>query len=235
MSIWSRIGEFLSQTAYGALSGLLEAVRTFFEGDADTRRRVTFSIAMIALSAKMAKADGIVSENEVRAFQDIFEIPENEAVHVSRVYNLAKQDVAGFDSYARQIARLCEKETFKAQILEDILHSLFYIAKADGYVHEKELEFLRHVAKIFGYDEAKFMHLASRHVDLGPADPYKVLGLSRDVSYDEAKQLYRDLVKQHHPDLMIARGMPHEFQKLANHRLAEINEAWAQLERQMRQ
>ena len=100
MSIWSSIADFLTQTAYSAFSGVIEAVRTYFEGDAETRRRVAFSIAMIALSSKMAKADGIVSQHEVRAFQDIFEVPEKEADHVSRLYNLAKQDVAGFESYA---------------------------------------------------------------------------------------------------------------------------------------
>lgn len=240
MSIWSSIADFLTQTAYSAFSGVIEAVRTYFEGDAETRRRVTFSIAMIALSAKMAKADGIVSQREVQAFQEIFEVPDKEAAHVSRLYNLAKQDVAGFESYARQIASLCRSSQHEDMdqpcgALGDVLDGLFHIAKADGYVHDKEMQFLRRVAEIFSIEEDEFLVIAGRHVNLGPADPYAVLGLTRGVSYKQAKQHYRGLVRQHHPDLVIARGMPHEFQKIANHRLAGINAAWATLEKQLGQ
>lgn len=240
MSIWSRISDFVTQTAYSAFSSVIEAVRTYFEGDAETRRRVAFSIAMIALSAKMAKADGIVSEQEVRAFQDIFEVPEKEAQHVSRLYNLAKQDVAGFESYAQQIAKLCratqkDGAEQRCTVLADVLDGLFYIAKADGYVHEKEMQFLRRVGEIFGIEGDEFLLIAGRHVNLGPSDPYAVLGLARGVDYHEAKQHYRKLVRENHPDLVIARGMPHEFQKIANHRLAAINAAWAVLDKKLGQ
>lgn len=240
MSIWSHIADFLTQTAYSAFSNVIEAVRTYFEGDAETRRRVTFSIAMIALSAKMAKADGIVSPHEVRAFQDIFEVPEKEAEHVSRLYNLAKQDVAGFETYARQIASLCRSSQQNAGgedcgALADVLDGLFYIAKADGYVHDKEMQFLRRVAEIFDIDEDGFLLIAGRHVNLGPGDPYAILGLERGVSYKQAKQHYRALVRLNHPDLVMARGMPLEFQKIANHRLAAINGAWATVEKQLGQ
>lgn len=240
MSIWSSIADFVTQTAYGAFSGVIEAVRTYFAGDAETRRRVAFSIAMIALSAKMAKADGVVSQHEVQAFQDIFEVPEREADHVARLYNFAKQDVAGFESYARQIAGLCRSsqtadESEPCGALADVLDGLFYIAKADGYVHDKEMQFLRRVSEIFGIGEDEFLLIAGRHVNLGPADPYTVLGLSRGVSYQDAKRHYRNLVRQNHPDLVIARGMPYEFQKIANHRLAAINAAWATLEKQLGQ
>lgn len=240
MSIWSSIADFVTQTASSAFSGVIEAVRTYFEGDAETRRRVAFSIAMIALSAKMAKADGIVSEREVQAFQDIFEVPPKEAVHVARLYNLAKQDVAGFESYASQIANLCRVSQQNGggdagAVLSDVLDGLFYIAKADGYVHEKELAFLTRVSQIFAIDDDAFMLIAARHVNLGPADPYVILGLSRDADYKQAKQHYRALVRQNHPDLVIARGMPQEFQKIANHRLAAINAAWAVVEKQLDQ
>jgi len=107
MSIWVRIGEFVTSITFNAISSVIEAVRTVFEGDADTRRRVAFSIAMIALSAKMAKADGVVTQDEFRAFKSIFSVPEEEYAHVVRLYNLAQQDVAGYESYARQLAGLC--------------------------------------------------------------------------------------------------------------------------------
>ncbi len=179
MSIWVRIGEFVTYVASNAITGVIEAVRTVFEGDADTRRRVAFSIAMIALSAKMAKADGVVTQDEIRAFQDIFAVPKEETAHVARLYDLAKQDVAGYESYARQLAGLCSEGQTDCHLLEDILDGLFHIATADGYVHEKEMAFLAGVADIFGYDEVAFDRIAIRHVQRGADDPYAILGLER--------------------------------------------------------
>ena len=106
MSVWTQLGELLSSLAGEAVSTVIEAVRTAFEGDPETRRQVGFSIAMIALSAKMAKADGIVTEDEVGAFQELFDIPAEEANNVARLYNLAKQDVSGYHAYAKKIRKL---------------------------------------------------------------------------------------------------------------------------------
>ena len=150
MSIWIRISDFIAGKATTALSGLVESVRTAFAGDPATRRRVAFSIAMIALSAKMAKADGIVTNDEVDAFREIFEIPSEEARRVSGLYNLAKQDVAGYEAYARQIAGLCGSGEADCPLLIDVIDGLFHIAKADGVVHRTELQFLTDIAGIFG-------------------------------------------------------------------------------------
>ncbi|MBN9044779.1 MAG: DnaJ family molecular chaperone [Rhizobiales bacterium] len=233
MSIWVRIGEFVASAASNAMTGVIEAVRTVFEGDADTRRRVAFSIAMIALSAKMAKADGVVTQDEIRAFQEIFAVPKDQAAHVARLYDLARQDVAGYDSYARQLAALCSEGQAECHLLEDILDGLFHIAKADGYVHEKEMAFLASVAEIFGYDEAGFERIALRHVQRGENDPYTILGLKRGVSFEEARRRYLTLVKAHHPDRLVAEGLPLEFIAIANARLAAINAAWASIEKEL--
>ncbi|MEN3599497.1 DnaJ family molecular chaperone [Brucella melitensis] len=233
MSIWVRIGEFVTSVTSNAISGVIEAVRTVFEGDADTRRRVAFSIAMIALSAKMAKADGVVTQDEIRAFQDIFSVPKEETAYVARLYDLARQDVAGFETYARQLAGLCAEGQAQCHLLEDILDGLFHIAKADGYVHEKELAFLSSVADIFGYDEAGFDHIAIRHMVRGESDPYAILGIDRGASFEEARKRYRSLVKEHHPDRLVAEGLPLEFITIANARLAVINAAWASIEKQL--
>ena len=101
MSIWDRLGDFItrvSSSASSSVADVVEAVRTVFSGDADLRRRVAFSVAMIALSAKMAKADGIVTQDEVRAFQEIFEVPREQTRNVARLYDLAKRDVAIWSS-----------------------------------------------------------------------------------------------------------------------------------------
>ncbi|PWL17014.1 molecular chaperone DjlA [Falsochrobactrum shanghaiense] len=233
MSIWARIGEFVTSVTLNAISSVIEAVQTVFEGDADTRRRVAFSIAMIALSAKMAKADGVVTQEEIRAFYNIFSVPERERTHVARLYDLAKQDVAGFESYARQLARLCSEGQSDCHLLEDILDGLFHIATADGYVHDKEMAFLSSVAGIFGFDEERFKRIALRHVADSEGDPFAILGLDRNVSFEEARKRYRALVKEHHPDRLVAQGLPLEFITIANNRLAAINAAWASIEKQL--
>jgi len=117
-----------------AVSSLRALLASLAQGD--ERRAVTFTIAMIALSAKMAKADGVVTTPEVDAFCRIFEIPAGEEKNVSRVYNLAKQEVAGYESYAADVKRLFGEEM---EMLEAVLDGLFGIAKADGAVHEREL------------------------------------------------------------------------------------------------
>lgn len=227
MSIFDRLSQFVSIAASGAISGVIEAVRTVFEGDPQTRRRVAFSVAMIALSAKMAKADGIVTPDEVVAFQEIFEIPDKEARNVARLYNLAKQDVAGFDSYASKMADLCHADGTDGRILEDILDGLFHIAKADGVLHEKEQNFLARVAEIFDVSEVTFEQIVARHTYETTHDPYAVLGLPRETPFDDIKKHYRKLVSDAHPDRLIARGVPEEFLAIANSRMAALNLAFA--------
>lgn len=227
MSIWVRIGEFVANVSTTALTTVVEAVRTVFEGDPDTRRRVAFSIAMIALSAKMAKADGVVTPAEVRAFQQIFEVPEDERKHVARLYNLAKADVAGFEAYAEKLARLCGSGEANCPLLEDILDGLFHIAKADGIVHEHELAFLARVAEIFRYDEVHFNQLVARHAIDHGGDPYLVLGVEKSATRAEIRRRYHELVMENHPDRLIARGVPEEFHAIANERLVAINAAYA--------
>lgn len=216
------------------LSGVIEAVRTLLEGNPDLRRRVAFSIAMIALSAKMAKADGIVTQNEIRAFQQIFVVPQSEERNVARLFDLAKQDVAGFEAYAQQMAGLCGSGTQNCAMLEDILDGLFHIAKADGMVHEREVGFLRRVAEIFDIDEVHFETILSRHAVLGETDPWRVLGIERNAPFPEVRSQYRKMVAENHPDRLIARGVPEEFLAIANNRLAAINTAYEAIERSMR-
>ncbi len=223
MSIWSRIGDFLSSVTTQALSSAVESLRTVFAGDPLTRRQVAFSIAIIALSAKMAKADGVVTDSEVVAFRELFEIPPDDARHVARLYNLAKQDVAGFEAYAGQIKKLFSEDD---DILEDVMDGLFHIAKADGVVHELEIEFIERVAEIFGIGVRDFERIRLRHLAPPSGDPYVVLGASSEWADDKLKRHYRELLKEYHPDRMVSRGVPPEFLKIANDRMATINEAW---------
>ncbi len=227
MTVWQSIAEQAAQVTGNPFLRLLEALRTAISGDPETRAQVAFSAAMIALSAKMAKADGVVTAEEVEAFRELFQIPDGEADNVSRLYNLAKQDVAGYDAYASRVATLFANDP---DILQDVLDGLFHIAKADGIVHDDELAFIFDVAAIFGIDEVTFEAIRMRHVEVG-SDPYLILGAERDWDMKQIKAHYRRLVRENHPDRLTARGVPAECISIANDRLAAINDAFAHIER----
>jgi DnaJ like chaperone protein len=231
MSIWTRIADALSALAKGEpLSVVFDRLR----GTTAPEQSVGFTIAVLALGAKMAKADGTVTRDEVTAFRRIFTFPEGEEAHAAHVFNLARQDVAGFDAYARKIARLFNPEGRRIcaddhHVLVDILEALFQIAIADGSYHAGEDAFLAHVAEEFGLDEACFHIVRSRLVEGAPRDPYDVLGLPRNASKAEARKAWKELVRDTHPDVMQSRGVPPEAMKLAERRMQLINEAWRQI------
>jgi DnaJ like chaperone protein len=192
-------------------------------------RTLGFTIGMIALGAKMAKADGVVTVDEVTAFKQVFHVPQAELAAVARVFNLAKQDVAGYETYARQIAKLFQA---KAVVLENVLDGLFHIAKADGALHPAEILFLENVATLFGFGVADFGRIKARHITAGPNDPYIILGVSRETATAAIKNHYRKLVRDNHPDKQIAAGVPAEMVLLATQRLATINGAFDQIMRE---
>jgi DnaJ like chaperone protein len=229
MSVWNRISEFVSTVTLDAFSTVVESVRWVFEGDPETRRQVAFSIAIIALSAKMAKADGVVTDDEIDAFRDIFSVPQSEAANVARLYNLAKQDVSGFVSYAQHVKRLFPGDRV---ILEDVMDGLFHIAKADGVIHEKEQAFLDTVADVLGIDERRYEQIKLRHLYPAEGDPYLILDVDSCADNETLKARYRQLVRSNHPDRLVARGVPEEFIMIANNRLAVINRAWAAIKRE---
>ena len=231
MSIWTRITEALAALAKGEpLSVVFERLRSAPPAE----QSVGFTIAVLALGAKMAKADGTVTRDEVTAFRRIFTFPEGEEEHAARVFNLARQDVAGFDAYARKIARLFNPEGRSIcaddhHVLVDILEALFQIAVADGSYHPGEDAFLTHVAQAFGLDEGCFRIVRSRLVEGAPRDPYDVLGLPHNASKDDARNAWKAMVRDTHPDVLQSRGIPPEAMKLAERRLQLINEAWREI------
>ena len=230
MSIW---GKIIGGTAGFLIGGPLGALLGAGVGHAvdvgvgapvtNAAKQITFTIGVIALSAKMAKADGTVTRDEVDAFKRIFRIPANEAQNVGRVFDQARRDTAGYQEYAGQIGRMFKDSP---EVLEDLLGALFHIAMADGVFHPAEEEYLQNVARIFGFGETEYEHIKAQHLQGGAEDPYTVLGVSRDVSDAELKKTYRTLIKEHHPDRLIAKGMPEEFVEIANEKLAAINTAY---------
>lgn len=229
MSIWGKLGGAAAGFLVGG--GPVGALIGAFAGHllVDREREIdpenpglAFTIAIIALSAKMAKADGVVTRAEEEAFQRTFRVPPSEEANVRRIFNLARQDIAGFEIYAAQIARVFRGNP---AVLEDILDGLFEIAKADNVLHPGELAFLERVAEIFGFAPNEFRRIRASHFP-DASDPYVILGVAHDASDDEIKRTYRLLVRENHPDSLIARGVPEEFVKLATDKLAAINVAY---------
>ena len=232
MSIWNWIGG-VAEGGAGAVGALFEWLGGFVAGIGDpaTRRQVAFSVALIALSAKMAKADGVVTASEVGAFRGMFAVPPGEERHVDRLFDLARRDVAGYDAYAARIAALYEGDR---EALVDVLDGLFVIAKADGAVHEAEFAYLQSVAAIFGIEGSAFDAVAARHVVTEEGDPCAILGADRSWPRERIRRRYLELVADHHPDKAIARGLPEEFVAIANGRMAAVNRAWERIEMERR-
>jgi DnaJ like chaperone protein len=223
MSIWQRIA--------GAFHEVGDNVSSYFGNATPPEKSVAFTIGMIALGAKMAKADGAVTKDEVAAFGQVFQVPDKDRPAVERVFNLAKQDVAGFESYARQVAALFEPGS---DMLENVIDGLFHIAKADGAVHEDEIEFLSHIAGVFGFDQKAFRRMTARHVLIAD-DPFEILGVERDMPFDDIKKIHRKLVREFHPDKHVASGMPQELVLITTERLARINEAFDRIKKEQAQ
>ncbi len=222
MSLWTRISEALSALTSGeGLDAVFDKLRK------PPELTVGFAIAVIALGAKMAKADGLVTRNEVTAFREVFAIPAADEKSAARVFNMAREDVAGFESYAEKIATMFQG---RDEVLADLMDGLFHIAVADGEYHPNEDLFLERVAEIFGMPHREFAALRARHVPDAAPDPYTVLGVESAMSLDEIRKAYRKLVRETHPDQMMARGVPEEAIQLAQNRLVAINTAWDEIE-----
>ncbi|KQT83662.1 molecular chaperone DjlA [Methylobacterium sp. Leaf465] len=229
LGIWGKLGGAgLGLAIGGPLGGLVGGVAGHFLVDREgalfgtTPRDVVFTTGLVALAAKMAKSDGVVTQAEVEAFAKVVQVDERARPGVQRLFDLAKGTANGFEAYARQLATTFHDEP---ALLEDVLDGLFHIAKADGAIHEAEERYLRAVAETFGYDEAAFRRIAARHVRLSD-DPYLVLGLDHDVDDAGLKAAHRALVRENHPDRAIARGLPPEAVAIATRRLAAINAAY---------
>jgi DnaJ like chaperone protein len=242
MAIWGKIlggaagfavggplGALLGAAAGHAVDAMSDggpAVSAIGTDERAPTRQVAFTIAVIVLGAKMAKADGVVTREEIVAFRQVFQVPPDEIGNVGRLFDRARRDPAGFEPYARQIAKLFPAGS---RVLEELIDGLFHIAKADGTVSPAESDFLRAVAATFGFSEAEFQRIREGHLGPDMADPYAVLGITRAASDKEIKAAWRKLIRETHPDRLIAEGLPKEFIDLATEKVAIVNAAYDQV------
>jgi DnaJ like chaperone protein len=223
MSVWQKISGIAGAVgdAGGGLLGELAHVFGLDRG-AEPEHDVAFTIGVIALSAKMAKADGVVSPLEMDAFKRVFQSAPDEAENVRRMFGLAKQDVAGYQSYADEMATLLKDNK---KLLQDVLEGLLHVATADGILHPKEDRFLGDVAHRFGFSPSEYRFFRARFVK-DNCNPYDVLRLNPQATDEEVRQQYRKLVRDNHPDKLMGRGVPPEFVEIATRKLAAINAAY---------
>jgi DnaJ like chaperone protein len=235
VSIWGRIREGVTELSWGSLFGLEDSPGQALSPADPARpagsKQVGFTIAVIALGAKMAKADGAVTDTEIRAFHQIFKAPPEERANVDFFFDLARRSTTGAETYARQAAKLLDGHKL---VLEDLLGALFHIAKADGTFAPGEDAYLRRIAKIFGFSEIEYRRIRAFHLGAETGtevedDPYLILGLPETSTADEVKARWRHLVRENHPDRAMAQGLPAEFISIATAKLARINAAYEKL------
>ena len=235
MTIWGRI---LGGAAGFALGGPIGAIIGVMAGSAFDKRSKTnfnfsqinqnqkqqiFTISFIILSAKLAKSDGKVTEDEIHAFKEKFKIPKSEMNKVGKIFNEAKKDVYGYKQIADQIGQIFNDNNL---LLEEMLNNLFYIAASDGHISVNEIDLLRSISQSFSFDEKTFQRIFQTNLKDSSSDPYKILGVDRDDSDQEIRKKWIELNKEHHPDNLISKGMPEEFIDQSNKELAAINLAY---------
>ena len=235
MSIW---GKIIGGTTGFALGGPLGAIIGMMIGGSFDRsarkfsssnqisqqqKKNVFALCIIVLSAKIAKADGQVTKEEIYTFKEKFNIQLEEMSEVSKIFNEAKKSSFGFKNIADQVGNLFSDNKV---LLEQLLNNLFYIAEADGLISSNEVEVLRSISQSFHFNETDFQRIFHSRLNNKESDPYKILGVTREDSDNNIRKKWIELSKEHHPDYLIAKGMPKEFIKEANKELSSINLAY---------
>ena len=223
---WQLITKALAETyapGPSASSTLIERLWRVLGIDTSPRHNsVAFTIALVSLSAKLAKSDGVALRIEAETFERLHVVSSSERENVRRIFDLAAKDSANFEAYADRVAQLLAHDR---ALLHDVLDGLFHIAVADYILHPEEERFLKLAADRFGFSDIDFRSMRALFVH-DPHDPYTVLGVAPDVDGAILKSHFKQLVRENHPDLLMARGVPKEFVALATAKLASINAAY---------
>jgi len=241
MSIW---GKIIGGTAGFALGGPIGAILGMMAGNvfdrsknksfnfhqvSNQQKQNLFALSIIILSAKISKSDGLVTKDEIYAFKEKFKVSSQDMDQVGKVFNEAKKTSYGYKKIAEQVGQLFSTNKI---VLEELLNSLFYIAEADGKISKNELNFLKSVSYYFNIDEITFQRIHETRLNNKESDPYKVLGVNRTDSDYIIRNKWIELSKEHHPDNLLAKGLPEEFIQQANKELSSINLAYDKIKEQ---
>ena len=224
LSLGGPFGMLLGSLIGGKISRARSTVRT----GSFAQPQQVFALALIVLSAKLSKADGQVSREELVAVKDKLRIPENEIDQVGKIFNKAKEESTGFEPYAEQIAKIYQGNL---NVLEEVINILFYIAEADGNVSKSELEMIQKIAKIFGLNQIQFNSIKETRKSSDKLNPYVVLESKPDDELKIIRQRYLKLSKEHHPDVLMSKGVPEEVIAESKKTMRSINSAWDQVQK----
>ncbi len=197
------------------------------------RKDQVFAICVVVLAAKLAKCDGPVRRVEIDAFKRQFRIPPEAMTDIARLFDQARDTAEGAKGYAVQLG---ESFADNRGMLEDVLASLFAVARADGPVNQSEHQLLSEVHRAFGLDQPAWDRArgaAPREPRGGDeGDPYAVLGVPRAATGAELHAAWKRLMRENHPDSLASRGVPSEFIARAGDKVARINAAWDRIKRE---
>ena len=187
-----------------------------------------FALSLIVLSAKLSKADGQVSKEELIAVKDKLQIPDSEIDQVAKIFNKAKDEITGYEAYAKQIS-----EIFRGNInvLEEVINILFYIAESDGLVSNDEESMIANIAYIFGLTQKQYESIKEARKSSDKLNPYIVLESQPTDDLQTIRKKYIKLSKEHHPDLLISKGVPIEVINESKNKMRAINAAWDQVQK----
>ena len=237
MSIWgSLVGGFVGFSFAGPIGALIGSMlggkissvrKSGFQRSFAPPQQI-FAIALIILTAKLAKADGRVSKEELIAIKDKLKIPEHEMDQVGKIFNKAKEDALGYEPYAQQIAQIYRNNH---AVLDEVINTLFYIAEADSNVSDTEIVMIRDIAKIFGLSESQFEGIKESRKSSDKLNPYVVLGCDPNDDFSVIRKKYLILSKEHHPDILMNKGVPQEVIEESKKKMRAINSAFDQIEK----
>ena len=237
MSIWGSLlggvigfsfggpfGALLGSFLGGKISGL-NSSKTI--GNQQNSQEV-FALSLIILSAKLSKADGHVSKEELIAVKDKLQIPDSEIDQVAKIFNKAKDESTGYEPYAKQIAEIFRSNL---NVLEEVINILFYIAEADGHVSNDEETMIANIAYIFGLSQKQYQSIKESRKTSDKLNPYIVLESQPTDDLKTIRKNYIKLSKEHHPDLLISKGVPVEVINESKNKMRSINAAWDQVQK----
>ncbi len=225
LSLGGPFGMLLGSIIGGKISRVRSGARNF---GAFAQPQQVFALSLIVLSAKLSKADGKVSKEELIAVRDKLKIPENEIEQVGKIFNKAKEESSGYEPYAQQIAQIYKNNL---NVLEEVINILFYIAESDGNVSQSELDMIQNIAKIFGLNQSQFNSIKESRKTSDKLNPYIVLESKPEEDMQTIRKKYIKLSKEHHPDTLINKGVPKEVIEESKKKMRIINSAWNQIQK----
>ena len=237
MSIWGNlVGGFIGFSFAGPIGALIGSI---IGGKISSARRGGFQqsfaqsqqifvISLVILTAKLAKADGQVSKEELIAIKEKLKVPDHEIDQVGKIFNKAKEDSLGYEPYAKQIAQIYQNNP---AVLDEVINILFYIAEADGKVSNSELAMIKNIAQIFNLTDIQFEGIKESRKGSDKLNPYIVLGCTSNDDFATIRKRYLQLSKEHHPDALISKGVPKEVIEESKKKMRAINSAFDKIEK----